>query len=136
MDLEQARDFLRRNHRAVLGTKRSDGGVQMSPIVLALDEDGTVMISTREAAMKVKNLRRDPYAYAVVLNDHFFGDWVQIEGPVTIEPLPAAMDGLERYYRTISGEHPDWEDYRQAMVRDRRVIVRMEINRAGPTVSG
>jgi PPOX class probable F420-dependent enzyme len=136
MDIDQARDFLRQNHRAVLATRRSDGGVQMSPIVLALDEDGTVVISSRETAIKVKNLQRDPYAYAIVLNDRFYGDWIQVEGPVTIEPLPGAMEGLVRYYRTISGEHPDWEDYRQAMVRDRRVIVRMEITRAGPTISG
>jgi PPOX class probable F420-dependent enzyme len=108
----------------------------MSPVVVALDTDGTVMISSREQTAKVKNLRRSPYAYAVVLNDLFYGDWIQIEGPVTMEPVPGAMEALERYYRLISGEHPDWDDYRRAMIRDRRVIVRIEIARATLTIGG
>lgn len=136
MDPDEARAFLRQNHRAVVATTRSDGGAQMSPVLIALDEAGRAVISSREGAVKVKNLRRKPYAYAVLLNDLFYGDFVQIEGPVTLVSLPEAMEGLVSYYRSISGEHPDWEDYREAMVRDRRVLIQIEITRAGPNISG
>jgi PPOX class probable F420-dependent enzyme len=136
MNVDLARAFIRDNHRAVLATTRSGGGVQMVPVLIALDENGYAVISTTGPSAKVKNLRRNPYAYAVVLNDRFYGDWIQIEGPVTIETLPGAMEGLVRYYRSISGEHPDWEDYRRAMERDQRVLVRIEIERVVATVSG
>ncbi len=86
--------------------------------------------------MKVKNLRRDPCASLCVINDGFFGEWCQVEGPAEIVSLPEAMDLLVDYYRRLSGEHPDWDDYRAAMERERRVIVRVTIERAGPTVSG
>ncbi len=130
MTTDDAQAFLRNNHRAVLATTRSDGGPQMSPVVIALDVEGRAVVSTREATSKVRNLRRNPYAYAVVLNDHFYGQWLQFEGPATIVSLPEAMEPLVAYYRSISGEHPDWDDYRQAMVRDRRVLVRIDITRA------
>lgn len=135
MNVDQARDFLRQNHRAVVATMRADGGVQMSPVLISLDSDGRAVVSTTEAAVKVKNLRRHPYAYATVLNDRFYGAFVQIEGPVTIVSLPEAMDGLVEYYRSVSGEHPDWDDYRQAMIRDERVLIKIEITRAGPSTS-
>jgi PPOX class probable F420-dependent enzyme len=130
MNIDEAREFLRQNHRSVLATTRADGGTQMSPIVITIDDEGYATISSREETAKVKNLRRTPYAYAVVLNDRFYGQWAQIEGPVTIVSLPEAMEPLVAYYRSISGEHPDWEDYRQAMERDRRVLIRIEIARA------
>lgn len=133
MNVDLARDFLRDNHRAILATIRSNGGVQMTPVLVALDEEGYAVISTTGPSAKVKNLRRHPYAYVVVLNDRFYGEWIQIEGPVTIVSLPEAMDGLERYYRTVSGEHPDWEDYRQAMIRDQRVLIRIDIERVSRT---
>jgi PPOX class probable F420-dependent enzyme len=136
MDIDQARDFIRSNHRAILATKRSDGRPQMSPVALAIDGDGRVCVSSRETAMKVKNLRRDPAASVCVINDGFFGEWCQVEGPAEVVSLPDAMESLVEYYRGISGEHPDWDDYRAAMTRDRRVIVRITIERAGPTVSG
>jgi PPOX class probable F420-dependent enzyme len=136
MNADEVRDFIRTNHRAVLGTSRQDGGIQMSPILIVLDDSGEVLISTREPAMKVRNLRRKPYAYLCVLNEGFFGGWAQAEGPVEIVSLPEAMDGLIQYYRLASGEHPDWDDYRAAMERDRRVLIRMRIERAGPTVQG
>ncbi len=94
------------------------------------------MISTREPAMKTKNVRRDPRASLCVMNDGFFGDWLQVEGDTEIIPLPAAMDLLVDYYRRVSGEHPDWDDYRAAMTRDQRVILRITVTRVGPTVSG
>jgi PPOX class probable F420-dependent enzyme len=136
MDLERAREFMRVHHRAVLATTRSDGLPQLSPVTVGVGDDGRVLVSTREAAMKTKNLARDPRASLCVLTDRFFGEWVQAEGTAEIIHLPEAMNLLVDYYRRISGEHPDWEDYRQAMVRDRRVIVAITLTRAGPDRSG
>ena len=136
MTPDDARDFIRRNHHAVLATRRRDGGVQMSPVAAVCDEDGTIIISSRETAMKTHNLRREKRGWLCALNDRFFGEWVQVEGPVTVESLPEAMEALVRYYRLGFGEHPDWEDYRAAMTRDQRVVLRMTIDRAGPTVQG
>jgi PPOX class probable F420-dependent enzyme len=136
VDLGAAREFLRAHHRAVLATSRADGRPQLSPILCAVDETGRVLISTRETAIKTRNLRRDPRASLCVLNDGFFGDWVQAEGEAEVISLPDAMDLLMQYYRLISGEHPDWDDYRAAMERERRVIVRVSLTRAGPDISG
>ena len=136
MDLERAREFMRVHHRAVLATSRSDGLPQLSPVTVGVGDDGRVLVSTRETAIKTKNLARDPRASLCVLTDRFFGEWVQVEGTAEIIHLPEAMDLLVDYYRRISGEHPDWDDYRQAMVRDRRVIVAVTLTRAGPDRSG
>ena len=136
MDVSGAVEFLRANHRGMLATFRSDGRAQLSPVLAVVDDDGRVMISTREPAMKVRNLRRDPRVALAVFTDAFFGDWVQVEGTAEIVSLPDAMDLLVDYYRRGSGEHDDWDAYRAAMQRDRRVIIRFAIERAGPTVSG
>jgi PPOX class probable F420-dependent enzyme len=95
-----------------------------------------VVVSTRETAWKVRHLRALPYAAICAFTDGFFGEWLQVEGPVEIVSLPEAMEPLVDYYRSISGEHPDWDDYRAAMERDQRVILRMTVERAGPNVSG
>ena len=136
MDTGRAADFLRAHHRAVLATSRSDGMPQLSPVTCTVDDEGRVLVSTRETAVKTKNLRRRPYASLCVFTDTFFGEWVQVEGNAEVISLPDAMDLLVEYYRRVSGEHPDWDDYRAAMIRDRRVIVRITITRAGPDVSG
>ena len=136
MSAAHAQRFLRAHHRAILATMRADGRPQMSPVVCAVDDDGRVLISTRETAAKTRNLRRDPFAAVCAFTDGFFGEWVQAEGTAEVIPLPDAMDLLVEYYRMISGEHPDWSDYRAAMVRDRRVIIRVTLSRAGPSVSG
>jgi PPOX class probable F420-dependent enzyme len=136
MDLDVAREFLHAHHRAVLATFRRDGRPQLSPVLCACDEKGRVLISTRETAVKTRNLRRDPRVSLCVLNDGFFGGWVQVDGEAEIISLPDAMDLLIDYYRRISGEHADWDDYRSAMVRERRVAVRVTLTRAGPDVSG
>jgi len=136
MDVSGAVEFLRANHRGMLATFRSDGRAQLSPVLAVVDDDGRVMISTREPAMKVRNLRRDPRVALAVFTDAFFGDWVQVEGIAEIVSLPDAMDLLVDYYRRGSGEHDDWDAYRAAMQRDRRVIIRFAIERAGPTISG
>lgn len=136
MDLDAAREFLRAHHRAVLATSRADGRPQLSPILCAVDDEGRALISTRETAVKTRNLRRDPRASLCVFTDTFYGDWVQIDGETEIVSLPAAMDLLMDYYRRVAGEHPDWGDYRKAMTRDQRVILRITMLRAGPDVSG
>jgi PPOX class probable F420-dependent enzyme len=136
MDRDAAREFIRQNHHAVLATTRADGEPQLSPVAAGVDDEGAVVVSTRRTAVKTKNLRRRPRAALVVMSDAFFGNWVQVEGPVEIVALPEAMEGLIAYYRQLSGEHPDWEDYRAAMEREQRVLLRLTIERAGPDVSG
>jgi PPOX class probable F420-dependent enzyme len=136
VDIGRAVSFIAGNPHAVLATTRSDGRPQLSPVVAAVDGDGRVLISTRETAIKTKNLARDPRASLCVINDGFFGEWAQAEGNAELIHLPEALPLLEDYYRRISGEHPDWEDYRAAMRRDKRLIVRITIDRAGPDVSG
>lgn len=136
MDPAAAREFLKSNHRAVMATKKGNGDPQLSPVTVGVDDHGRPIISTRETAMKVKNLERDPKVWIAVFTDQFFGEWVQIEGTVEIVRLPAAMDLLVDYYRRISGEHPDWDEYRKAMEDQRRVVLVVDIEKAGPTVSG
>lgn len=121
---------------AILATIRPDGLPQMSPVLCTVDPAGRILISTRETAVKTRNLRRDARAALCGITDRFFGDWVQAEGTAEVISLPAAMDLLVDYYRLISGEHPDWDSYRAAMERERRVMVRVTITREGPTVSG
>ena len=134
--IDEVRAFIRSHHRGVLATLRGDGKPQLSPVLVGTDDDGSLIVSTRETAVKTANARRRPWASVCVFNDAFFGQWVQAEGPATVEALPAAMDGLVRYYRLVAGEHPNWDEYRQAMQRERRVLIRIQIERVGPTRSG
>ena len=127
MDLDAARDFLRNNHRAVITSRRANGDPQLSPVMCGIDAAGRIVVSTRETALKVKNLRRDPRASLCVLNDGFFGEWTQIDGPTEIVPMPDALDGLKDLYRQVAGEHQDWDDYAAAMARDRRVLLLITI---------
>ena len=136
MTPDQARAFLRDNHQAVLATFRRDGRPQLSPVGAGIDDEGRVEISSRETAMKVKNLRRDPRISLCLLGPHWYADWGQVEGIAEIVDQPEALDLLVGYYRRISGEHPDWDEYRQAMIDEKRVLVRFAIDRAGPTVAG
>jgi PPOX class probable F420-dependent enzyme len=136
MDLDQAREFIRENHRAVMATRRSDGTVQLSPVLVNLDGEGRAIISSRETAIKVKNLRREPFAQLCVMNDGFFGDWVAIDGSAEILSLPEAMDPLIDYYKRFPDENPDWDDYRERMRRQKRVLIRITLERAGPDRSG
>jgi PPOX class probable F420-dependent enzyme len=133
---DEARSFVADNHRAVLVTRRQGGGLQTSPVTVGVDGDGMVTISTRETAYKARNLRRDPTAVVCVFSDAFFGPWLQIEGAARIVSLPEAMDLLVDYYRRISGEHPDWDEYRQAMTRQGKCLIRMTIERWGPIATG
>jgi PPOX class probable F420-dependent enzyme len=136
MDAEDARRFIREHHRAVLATIRSDGRPQLSPVTTAIDSQGRAVVSTRAGAMKTANVRRQRWAALCVMSDQFFGPWVQVEGPTDVLELPEAMEELVAYYRSISGEHPDWDDYRRAMERERRLLLRISIERAGPNRAG
>ena len=136
MDLDKARRFLQDHHRAVLATRRRSGDPQLSIVAAGIDDDGRAIISSRETAMKTKNLRRDPRASLLVMSDEFYGDWIQLDGTAEIVSLPEAMELLVDYYRRVAGEHDDWDDYRAAMERERRVILRLTIERAGPDTSG
>ncbi|MGH3600758.1 MAG: PPOX class F420-dependent oxidoreductase [Pseudonocardiaceae bacterium] len=136
MDLDVARAVIAEQHHAVLATLRRDGTPQLSPVLAAVDGAGQVVVSTREAALKVRNLRRDPRAWLCVLPDGFFGRWVQVGGAVQILALPEAMDGLIDYYRRVAGEHSDWDDYRAAMTREARVLLQIDLITAGPDRAG
>jgi PPOX class probable F420-dependent enzyme len=136
MDVVEAQEFIRNNHRAVIATFRRDGRPALSPVTVTVDAQGRVVVSTRQTAMKVKHLRRDPRVSLAVMNDGFYGEWCYVEGTAEIIELPEAMDLLIDYYRNASGEHPDWDDYRAAMERDQRVAVRFAVERAGPTQEG
>jgi PPOX class probable F420-dependent enzyme len=132
----RVRDFARENHRAVMITRHADGRPQTSPVLCAVDGAGKIIVSTRETAAKTRNLRRDPRVTFCLFTDAFFGEWVQVDGEAEVLHLPEAMQPLIDYYRMISGEHPDWDDYRESMKRDRRVLVRTTITHAGPDVGG
>lgn len=136
MELDQARQFLESHHRAVIATFRADGRPQMSPVAAAVDSKGRAIVSSRETAYKVRHLRRDPRVALCVVNDQWWGEWIQVEGVATVVSLPDAMEPLVDYYRRVAGEHPDWDDYRQAMARERRVLIRIDLERGGPDRSG
>jgi PPOX class probable F420-dependent enzyme len=136
MDAAEALAFVRRNPRAVLATMKRDSTPQLSPVLVGVDSQDRLVISTRETAIKTANVRRDPRAWLCVLNDRFFGDWAQLSGAVEVVSLPEAMEPLVEYYRSISGEHPDWDDYRAAMIKQGRCLIRITPTKAGPTVSG
>ena len=136
MELEKAREFVRTHHRAVLATRTEDGGIQQSPVLVGVDDEGRLVVSSREAAYKTRNLRRDPWAQLCVLQDGFFGEWVYVEGDADVLSLPEAMEPLVDYFRGISGEHDDWDEYRRSMAAERRVLIRITARRAGPDSKG
>jgi PPOX class probable F420-dependent enzyme len=128
--------FVRPRHRAILATVRNDGSSQMSPVTIGLDVSGSVLISSYPERAKVRNLRRRPEASLCVLSDSFSDAWVQLWGLATVIDLPEALDGLVDYFRSISGEHPDWDEYRQAMVAQGKVILKVDVQHWGPISTG
>lgn len=136
MEISDALAFVRQHHHAVLATLKADGTPQLTPVTASVDADGHVVVSSRETAYKTKNLRRDPRAWLTVFTDGFYGEWVQLAGTVEVVSLPQAMEGLVDYYRSVSGEHPDWEEYRSVMVTDQRCLLTITLEKAGPTRHG
>jgi PPOX class probable F420-dependent enzyme len=135
VDLDEARSFIRENPRAVLATQRRDGRPQMTPVIAAVDDQGR-LLSSRETAYKTKNVRRNPDVSLSFLKPEFFGGSVQVDGTVEVVSLPEAMDLLIDYYRRLSGDHPNWDEYRAAMEKEKRLVFRVTIERAGPDRSG
>jgi PPOX class probable F420-dependent enzyme len=129
-------DFLRPRHRAILLTPRSDGGWQGSPVTSGVDPDGRIVISTYPERAKAGNVARHGRAAVVALSDDFDGPWVQVEGPAELLRLPAALEPLVEYFRSISGEHPDWDSYRAAMTAQGKALVRITPQRWGPIATG
>jgi PPOX class probable F420-dependent enzyme len=128
--------FVRPRHRGILSTQREDGTPQMSPVTMGVDPDGAILVSSYPERAKVRNLRRRPQAAVCVLSDEFGGPWVQVSGPMTVIDLPEALDGLVTYFRSISGEHPDWAEYEQAMIDQGKVLLKMTPDRWGPVSTG
>jgi len=133
---EELLDFVRPRHRALLLTRRSDGSPQASPLTCGVDDSGRIVISTYPERAKTRNAKRDPQVSVVVLSDDWNGPWVQIDGTAEVVDAPDSVEPLVEYYRTIAGEHPDWDEYRQAMVRQGKSIIRVTPERWGPVATG
>lgn len=136
VDLDQLLDFVRPRHRALLLTRRSDGSPQASPLTCGVDDAGRVVVSTYPERAKTRNARRDERVSVVVLSDDWNGPWVQIDGTAEVIDSPASVEPLVEYFRTISGEHPDWDEYRTAMVEQGKSIIRVTPVRWGPIATG
>ncbi len=129
-------DFVRPRHQWILTTERRDGRPQMSPVTGGVDAAGRLVVSTYPERDKVHNLRRNPEVSVCVMSDHFGGSWVQVDGRAEVIDLPDALDGLVEYYRCISGEHPDWDEYREAMARQGKCLIAIGVERWGPIAKG
>jgi PPOX class probable F420-dependent enzyme len=136
VSLDELLDFCRTRHRVVLVTTRQDGTPQASPVSCGVDPQGRFVISTYPERAKVANLRRDPRASLVVLSEHWDGPWVQVDGDAEVLDLPEALEPLVDYFRSISGEHPDWDEYRTAMRAQGKSLVRVTPRRWGPVATG
>jgi PPOX class probable F420-dependent enzyme len=136
VDRAELLEFLRRRHRAILVTTRADGHPQISPVVCGVDAEGRIVVSTYPERAKARNARRDPRVSICVLSDDFDGEYVQVDGRAEVLGLPAALEPLVEYFRSISGEHPDWEEYRRAMLRQGKCLLRITIERWGPIATG
>jgi PPOX class probable F420-dependent enzyme len=128
--LDAARRFLADHHRAVLITRRADGGLQSSPVAATTDGAGRALVSTREGLAKERNVARDARVSLCVVSDEWWGPWVHVDGTAEVVRQPEALDLLEDYYRRTAGEHPDWAEYRRAMVTEGRVVLRITLDRA------
>ncbi|MCW3815529.1 PPOX class F420-dependent oxidoreductase [Micromonospora sp. DR5-3] len=136
VDRDTLIEFLRPRHRVLLITTRADGRPQSSPVSCGVDAAGRLVISTYPERAKVANIRRDPRVSACVLSDDWNGPWVQVDGTAEVLDLPEALEPLVEYFRSISGEHPDWDEYRQAMLRQGKSLIRITIERWGPLATG
>ena len=136
VDLAGLLEFVRPRHKVLLTTFRADGGLQTSPVSAGVDVQGRVVISTYPQRAKVANARKRPQVSLLVLSDDFNGPWVQVDGTVEVLDLPEAMEPLVDYFRSISGEHSDWDDYRAAMTRQGKALLRVTPTRWGPVATG
>lgn len=128
--------FVRPRHRMVLMTTRSDGGVQSSPVTGGVDDEGRIVIATYPERAKSANVARTAHASVLVLSEEFDGAWVQVDGDAELLTLPDALEPLVDYFRAISGEHPDWDEYRSAMAEQGKALIRVTPTRWGPVATG
>ncbi|BCN61867.1 PPOX class F420-dependent enzyme [Prescottella equi] len=133
---EQLLEFVRLRHRAVLITHKRSGGLQISPVTSGVDEEGRIVISTYPQRAKATNVRRDPSVSVCVLSDDFNGAYVQIDGTAEVLDMPDALEPLVEYFRCISGEHPDWDEYREAMRKQNKSLIRITVDEWGPIATG
>jgi PPOX class probable F420-dependent enzyme len=136
VDLDQLLEFIRPRHHMVLITRRRDGSPQASPVTAGVDAQGRIVISTYPERAKTANARRDPQVSVLVLSDDFDGAWVQVDGTCEVLDLPDALEPLVDYFRAISGEHPDWEEYGEAMAAQGKSLLRVTPTRWGPVATG
>jgi PPOX class probable F420-dependent enzyme len=129
-------DFIRPRHHAIVITARADGRPQASPITCGVDEAGRIVVSTYPERAKTRNARRNPQASVLILSDDFGGAWVQVDGDAEVIDMPEAAEVLVDYYRAIAGEHPDWDEYRQAMARQGKSLLRITPTSWGPVATG
>jgi PPOX class probable F420-dependent enzyme len=129
-------DFVRPRHHVILLTRRRDGSAQLSPVTAGVDPDGRIVVSTYPERAKVANLRRTPSCSVLALSEDFDGPWVQVDATAEVIDLPDALEPLVEYFRSISGEHPDWDEYRQAMRDQGKCLIRITPTRWGPVASG
>ncbi|WP_055533673.1 PPOX class F420-dependent oxidoreductase [Streptomyces graminilatus] len=136
VSLAELLDFVRPRHRAILLTRRADGSPQASPLTCGVDDSGRIVVSTYPERAKTRNAKRDERVSLVVLSDDWNGAWVQIDGTAEVIDSPDSVEPLVEYFRNISGEHPDWDEYREAMVRQGKSIIRVTPERWGPVATG
>lgn len=136
VERDELLEFIRPRHHGVLLTFRRDGWPQSSLVTMGLSSDDHIVVSSYPERAKVHNLRRDPRASIMVMSDRFDDEWVQVEGVAEVVDLPEALDGLVDYFRVISGEHSDWDDYRAAMQRQGKCLIRISVDRWGPIAKG
>jgi PPOX class probable F420-dependent enzyme len=136
VDLDALTEFVRPRHHLVLLTTRADGSVQASPVTGGVDTEGRIVISSYPERAKSRNVKRTGTASVVVLSDDFGGAWVQVDGSAELLELPEAVEALVEYFRCISGEHPDWDEYRQAMIDQGKCLIRITPTRWSPIATG
>ncbi|MGW8883414.1 PPOX class F420-dependent oxidoreductase [Streptomyces sp. NPDC055749] len=136
VELEELLAFVRPRHRAILLTTRSDGRPQGSPLTCGVDDSGRIVVSTYPERAKTRNARRDERVSVIVLSDDWNDAWVQIDGSAEVIDSPDSVEPLVEYFRNISGEHPDWDEYRAAMVKQGKSIIRITPERWGPIATG
>ncbi|MFE7778317.1 PPOX class F420-dependent oxidoreductase [Streptomyces sp. NPDC057445] len=136
VDLDALLEFVRPRHRAILLTRRTDGGPQGSPVICGVDDSGRIVVSTYPERAKTRNAKRDERAGVIVMSDAWDGPWVQIDGTAEVIDSPESVEPLVEYYRAVSGEHPDWSEYREAMVEQGKSIIRITPERWGPVSKG
>ncbi|MFF0012955.1 PPOX class F420-dependent oxidoreductase [Streptomyces sp. NPDC005374] len=136
VSLDELLDFVRPRHRAILLTRRADGSPQASPLTCGVDDSGRIVVSTYPERAKTRNAKRDSHVSVLVLSDDWDGPWVQVDGTAEVVDSPESVEALVEYYRNIAGEHPDWDEYRAAMVKQGKSIIRVTPERWGPVATG